>query len=66
LGKAHFYPRLAPTMEWDTAAGDAILREMKGGITDLNGTPLVYNKESMLNPHFNAKTSIFVKQLIDS
>ena len=52
-GIADIYPRLAPTMEWDTAAADAIVRE-SGKITyqyDSN-QPMIYNKENLLNPWF--------------
>ena len=54
-GVADIYPRLAPTMEWDTAAGDAILRSLNMGVyqTDLNSA-LLYNKEDLLNPSFIA------------
>lgn len=56
-GIADIYPRFAPTMEWDIAAGHAILRELGGEVFDMYlGTPLVYNKENLLNPHFVAKT----------
>ena len=56
-GTADIYPRFAPTMEWDIAAGHAILRELGGEIFNLeNGLPLVYNKEDLRNPHFIAKT----------
>ena len=52
-GSADVYPRFAPTMEWDTAAGHAIARaagkEMRNALT---GEPLVYNKENLLNPWF--------------
>jgi len=52
-GVADIYPRLAPTMEWDTAAADAIVRE-SGKITNQyeNEKPVVYNKENLLNPWF--------------
>ncbi|WP_373073612.1 3'(2'),5'-bisphosphate nucleotidase CysQ [Sulfurimonas sp.] len=52
-GIADIYPRLAPTMEWDTAAADAIVREA-GKMTYQFGLnqPIVYNKESLLNPWF--------------
>lgn len=52
-GIADIYPRLAPTMEWDTAAADAIVRE-SGKMTFQfeNNAPLVYNKEKLLNPWF--------------
>jgi 3'(2'), 5'-bisphosphate nucleotidase len=54
-GAADIYPRLAPTMEWDTAAGHAILRSLNMGVyqTDLQ-TELLYNKEKLLNPSFIA------------
>jgi 3'(2'),5'-bisphosphate nucleotidase len=43
-GRADIYPRLAPTCEWDTAAGDAILTAAGGRVVDLAGTPLRYGK----------------------
>jgi len=55
-GTADIYPRLAPTMEWDTAAADAVVREA-GKMTyqfDSN-KPMVYNKENLLNPWFVVK-----------
>ena len=51
-GAAHLYPRLGPTMEWDTAASHAVVNEAGGSVTDLNDVPLAYNKENLLNPHF--------------
>lgn len=54
-GAAHLYPRLAPTMEWDTGAAHAILLEAGGKMVDDNtGKELRYNKESLLNPYFIA------------
>ena len=52
-GLADVYPRFAPTMEWDTAAGHAIVRAAGGEIyrTDVQ-EPLRYNKENLLNPWF--------------
>ncbi len=43
-GAADVYPRIAPTMEWDTAAGDAVLRAAGGTVLDLDGKPLAYGK----------------------
>jgi 3'(2'), 5'-bisphosphate nucleotidase len=43
-GQADVYPRFAPTMEWDTAAGDAVLRAAGGAVLQLDGAPLVYGK----------------------
>lgn len=52
-GKADVYPRFAPTMEWDTAAGHAIVRAAGGEIWQANcQEPLHYNKEDLLNPWF--------------
>lgn len=54
-GKVNLYPRLAPTMEWDTGAGQAIVLYAGGHVKE-NETekPLVYNKENLLNPFFIA------------
>ncbi|PYV44662.1 MAG: 3'(2'),5'-bisphosphate nucleotidase [Acidobacteria bacterium] len=51
-GSAHLYPRLGPTMEWDTAAGHCIVEAAGGAVTDLQGNSLDYNKSNLLNPHF--------------
>jgi len=55
-GKADIYPRFGPTCEWDTAAGDAVLRAAGGMITDLNGECLRYGgaDPKWLNPEFVA------------
>lgn len=57
-GKADLYPRLGPTSEWDTAAGDAVLRAAGGKITDLDGVPLAYGRadRKFLNPPFLARS----------
>ena len=52
-GAADVYPRFAPTMEWDTAAGQAICQA--AGVQVLENStqkPLLYNKENLLNPYF--------------
>lgn len=51
-GKADIYPRLGPTMEWDTAAGQAIVEEAGGKVLDMDGRRFIYNKESLKNGHF--------------
>ena len=52
-GKADVYPRFAPTMEWDTAAGQAICQAAGVKVLDNNTKePLKYNKENLLNPYF--------------
>ena len=43
-GQADVYPRFGPTMEWDTAAGDAVLRAAGGIVLDRSGAPLAYGK----------------------
>lgn len=54
-GEADFYPRRAPTSEWDTAAGQAVVEAAGGGVWTLDGGPLRYNrKNSCLNPGFYA------------
>jgi 3'(2'), 5'-bisphosphate nucleotidase len=61
LGFADIYPRFAPTMEWDIAAGQAILEELGGSINSIiDGKTLTYNKENLFNPHFVALTKPLV------
>ncbi|TWF56566.1 3'(2'),5'-bisphosphate nucleotidase [Neorhizobium alkalisoli] len=60
-GGADIYPRFGRTMEWDTAAGDAVLRASGGHTRDTNGLPLRYGKTNQsddadfANPHFIAE-----------
>lgn len=55
-GKANEYPRFAPTMEWDTAAGHAIARISGAKVIDnTTGEELRYNKENLRNPWFLVK-----------
>ena len=50
-GEADIYPRFAPTMEWDTAAGQAICNAVGYNvISKETNKPLLYNKENLLNP----------------
>ena len=52
-GNADIYPRFAPTMEWDTAAGQAICNAVGVEvISKETEQPLAYNKENLLNPWF--------------
>jgi 3'(2'), 5'-bisphosphate nucleotidase len=52
-GSADFYPRLGPTCEWDTAAGQAIVEAAGGRVVDRNGQPLRYNcRDSVVNDDF--------------
>ncbi len=58
-GNADVYPRLAPTMEWDTAAAQIILEEASGKVVRADdNSPLLYNKEILTNPHFIAYGSL--------
>ncbi|MDQ0637529.1 3'(2'), 5'-bisphosphate nucleotidase [Pedobacter sp. W3I1] len=54
-GKAQIYLRTGPTMEWDTAAGHAIILFSGCHINTLSGKPMLYNKESLLNEGFLCK-----------
>ena len=51
-GEAQLYPRFGPTMEWDTAAAQAIVEAAGGKVITPEGIPLSYNKEDLLNPFF--------------
>lgn len=53
-GAADLYPRFVPTMEWDTAAGHAVLVAAGGNVRRADGGPFNYNKENLLNPFFIA------------
>lgn len=59
-GEADIYPRFGRTMEWDTAAGDAVLRAAGGTTSTLDGRPLAYGKTNQqdadfANPYFIAR-----------
>jgi 3'(2'), 5'-bisphosphate nucleotidase len=55
MGEADIYPRLGTTMEWDTAAGHAVLLAAGGSVTDLEGGPFRYGKPGFRNGHFVAR-----------
>lgn len=57
-GKADLYPRLGPTMEWDTAAGHAVLLGAGGTVVAPGGEPLRYGKPQYRNPWFIASGSL--------
>jgi 3'(2'), 5'-bisphosphate nucleotidase len=54
-GKADLYPRLGRTMEWDIAAGHAVLAAAGGSVCTLDGEPLGYGKPGLDNPDFVAR-----------
>jgi 3'(2'), 5'-bisphosphate nucleotidase len=63
-GRADIYPRFAPTMEWDIAAGQAILEALGGEVVHAEtGEPLTYNKANLVNPYFVARTKAMSNKL---
>jgi 3'-phosphoadenosine 5'-phosphosulfate (PAPS) 3'-phosphatase len=70
-GEADFYPRLGPTMEWDTAAGDAVLRAAGGVVVTLDDRPLRYGKVGVArmrdfeNPYFIAAGDVTLVRRLD-
>ena len=53
-GEADVYPRFGPTMEWDTAAGDAVLRAAGGRMITPDGAPYLYGKPDYRSTPFIA------------
>jgi len=49
---AHVYPRLGPTMEWDTAAAHCVVEQAGGSVEAAGGAPLSYNEQDLHNPYF--------------
>lgn len=62
-GTAQLYPRLGPTMEWDIAAGQAIIEAAGGQVVDMQGQRFAYNKENLLNGHFIALGELELSQV---
>lgn len=65
-GDADLYPRIGRTMQWDVAAGDALLRALGGGVYDLAGKPLVYGPGAAgwTNPNFVAVGGLSFGELL--
>ena len=59
-GEADIYPRLGPTMEWDTAAGHAVLAAAGGTVVNVDGSPFRYGKPEFRNPSFIATSTLAV------
>jgi 3'(2'), 5'-bisphosphate nucleotidase len=57
-GEADLYPRLGPTMEWDTAAGHAVLLAAGGSVWAPGGVPLLYGKPTFRNSFFIASGTL--------
>src|SRR5205085_5792727 len=64
-GTAALYPRMKPSMEWDTAAGSILVQEAGGSVTDWRAQNLLYNREDLKNPAFLA-VSAYSKTTIQS
>ena len=65
-GKADIYPRFGPTMEWDTAAGQAIVEQAEGKVVDIQTQePLKYNKDTLVNPFFIVSGQHFSASLLE-
>lgn len=62
-GEADLYPRLGPTMEWDTAAGHAVLAAAGGSVWAPGGVPLRYAKPGYRNSHFVATGMLIPRAL---
>lgn len=60
-GLCDVYPKFGETMEWDIAAGDAILRAAGGAVYTTRGSIMLYGKETLINPHFIAASSKWLK-----
>lgn len=63
-GKAHYYVRFGPTMEWDTGAGHAIVSSAGASLTELSGESFKYNKPNLLNPGFIVTADLFTTEII--
>lgn len=62
----HVYPRFAPTMEWDVAAGHAIIEALEGSVVDaVSKKTLQYNKENLKNPNFIVYTKSFLSNFLE-
>ena len=64
-GQADCYPRFGPTSEWDTAAGEAIVKCAGGHMVTTKGNPMNYNlRENYLNPNFIASNGKIISERI--
>lgn len=61
-GKAHYYVRFGPTMEWDTGAGHAIISSAGASLTKITGESFTYNKPNLLNPGFIVTADLLTAQ----
>ena len=64
-GSADIYPRLAPTMEWDTAAAHAVLKFANGSLIDLKSKKeMIYNRKDLKNSFFIANSQLELKEML--
>ncbi|MGX6960483.1 MAG: 3'(2'),5'-bisphosphate nucleotidase CysQ [Rickettsia endosymbiont of Pentastiridius leporinus] len=63
-GKADIYPKFDQTMEWDIAAGHALIKARGGNILDLEGKEITYGKENFANPHFFACSKDWLQNIV--
>lgn len=61
-GHADIYPRMGPTCEWDTGAAQAVLVAAGGKVQTVDGKPLKYGKQDVLNPYFIASGGWYIPQ----
>jgi len=61
-GEADIYPKFGQTMEWDIAAGHALIRAGGGNILDTNGKEMTYGKENFANPNFFACSKYWLEK----
>ena len=65
-GTADIYPRLAPTMEWDTAAAHAVLKYANGSLIDTStNREMKYNRKNLKNSHFIANSNLDIDGLLN-
>lgn len=60
-GAGDIYPKFGPTMEWDIAAGDALIRASGGEVRLISGELMPYAKDAFKNPHFIASNKRWVE-----
>ncbi len=64
-GAGDLYPRLKPSMEWDTAAGTVVVEQSGGIVCDLSGESILYNREDLVNPPFYAGSKYLEDKIPD-
>lgn len=65
-GAGDVYPKFGDTMEWDIAAGHAIINASGGSVTDFEGRDLLYGKPEFANPNFLASSGRWIKRKVET